>query len=234
MFFNRGSIKKRAFTLAEVLITLVIIGVIAALTIPTLMGSYMHKICAAQLKKVVGEITNAAQTIIAEEKADEENTANNVDIEEDANEQQGFYFTRAGSSTSNQNEGAQYFLKNFIKNNSITSRGTLFANKYKNSTGTEIDTIPADYRACVQTQSGAGICMQYHNATQHQRIFVDVNGRQKPNIIGVDLFVMQITDSGSVEDINPNNANNCGTGNDITTATTGCLKRVIDNGWIID
>ena len=77
--------------------------------------------------------------------------------------------------------------------------------------------------------------MQYHNATQHQRIFVDVNGSQKPNIIGVDLFVMQITDTGSVEDIIQANANNnCGTGNNITTATTGCLKRVIDNGWRID
>ncbi len=234
MFFNRGESKKRAFTLAEILITLVIIGVIAALTIPTLMGSYMHKICAAQLRKVVGEITNAAQTIIAEEKADEENTANNVDIEEAANVQQGFYFTKAGSSTSNDNEGALYFLKNFIKNNSITSRETLFANQYKNSTGTGIGTIPA-WDSCIQTQSGAGICMQYHNATQHQRIFVDVNGSQKPNIIGVDLFVMQITDTGSVEDIIQANANNnCGTGNNITTATTGCLKRVIDNGWRID
>ncbi len=233
MFFNRGESKKRAFTLAEILITLVIIGVIAALTIPTLMGSYMHKICAAQLRKVVGEITNAAQTIIAEEKADEENTANNVDIEA-ANVQQGFYFTKAGSSTSNDNEGALYFLKNFIKNNSITSRETLFANQYKNSTGTGIGTIPA-WDSCIQTQSGAGICMQYHNATQHQRIFVDVNGSQKPNIIGVDLFVMQITDTGSVEDIIQANANNnCGTGNNITTATTGCLKRVIDNGWRID
>ena len=233
MFFNRGESKKRAFTLAEILITLVIIGVIAALTIPTLMGSYMHKICAAQLRKVVGEITNAAQTIIAEEKADEENTANNVDIEA-ANVQQGFYFTKAGSSTSNDNEGALYFLNNFIKNNSITSRETLFANQYKNSTGTGIGTIPA-WDSCIQTQSGAGICMQYHNATQHQRIFVDVNGSQKPNIIGVDLFVMQITDTGSVEDIIQANANNnCGTGNNITTATTGCLKRVIDNGWRID
>ena len=32
--------KKRAFTLAEVLITLGIIGIVAALTMPTLIGNY--------------------------------------------------------------------------------------------------------------------------------------------------------------------------------------------------
>ena len=35
--------KKRAFTLAEVLITLGIIGVVAAMTIPTLISNYQKK-----------------------------------------------------------------------------------------------------------------------------------------------------------------------------------------------
>ena len=36
--------KKRAFTLSEVLITLGIIGLIAALTIPNLMGAYRKRV----------------------------------------------------------------------------------------------------------------------------------------------------------------------------------------------
>jgi prepilin-type N-terminal cleavage/methylation domain-containing protein len=43
--------KKRAFTLAEVLITLGIIGVVAALTIPGLIASYQKNIVLTRLKK---------------------------------------------------------------------------------------------------------------------------------------------------------------------------------------
>lgn len=41
------------FTLAEVLITLGIIGVVAAMTIPTLMTNYQKKSTATQLKKLM-------------------------------------------------------------------------------------------------------------------------------------------------------------------------------------
>ena len=43
--------KIRAFTLAEVLITLGIIGVVAAMTIPSLINSYQHKVLETQFKK---------------------------------------------------------------------------------------------------------------------------------------------------------------------------------------
>ncbi len=222
--------KLKAFTLAEALITMTILGVVAALTVPALLNTYMHRVCADQLKRVVGEINTAASTVITEENAAE--AAN----EDAPNAQPGFYFTRAGSSTSNQNEGAQYFLNNFIRHN-IEGRALTFVNQYKNSAGREIGTIPPDYTDCVQTQTNASICMHYDGGdggSNLQRIFVDVNGKQRPNVIGVDLFVMQITNTGSVADITPANANNCGTGNDVTTAASGCLQRVIDNGWRIE
>lgn len=44
-------LQKKAFTLAEVLITLGIIGVVAAMTLPTLVGEYQKKQTATQLKK---------------------------------------------------------------------------------------------------------------------------------------------------------------------------------------
>ena len=219
--------KLKAFTLAEALITMTILGVVAALTVPPLLNTYMHRVCADQLKRVVGEINTAASTVITEENAAE--AAN----EDAPDAQPGFYVTRAGSRTSNQNEGAQYFLNNFIRHN-IAGRELTFVNQYKNSAGREIGTIPLDYTDCVQTQTNASICMHYNDASNLQRIFVDVNGKQRPNVIGVDLFVMQITNTGSVADITPANANNCGIGNDVTTATSGCLQRVIDNGWRIE
>ena len=50
---------KRGFTLAEVLITLAIIGVVAALTLPTLIQSHFEKQRVAQLKTTVSMINQA-------------------------------------------------------------------------------------------------------------------------------------------------------------------------------
>ena len=55
------------FTLAEVLITLGIIGVVAALTMPTLIANYQKRILVTQLKKEVNVIQNSFQQIIANE-----------------------------------------------------------------------------------------------------------------------------------------------------------------------
>ncbi len=51
--------KKAAFTLAEVLITLGIIGIVAAMTIPTLVQSYKKKVVETKLVKVVSMMNQA-------------------------------------------------------------------------------------------------------------------------------------------------------------------------------
>jgi len=51
--------KKAGFTLAEVLITLGIIGVVAALTMPVLITSYKKQVAAARLKKTVSVLEQA-------------------------------------------------------------------------------------------------------------------------------------------------------------------------------
>ena len=48
--------KKRSFTLAETLITLAIIGIVAALTIPSVMQNYKKHVYSARIKKFVGII----------------------------------------------------------------------------------------------------------------------------------------------------------------------------------
>ena len=53
--------KKAAFTLAEVLITLGIIGVVAAMTIPTLIANYQEKQTVSRLTKAYATISNAYQ-----------------------------------------------------------------------------------------------------------------------------------------------------------------------------
>ncbi len=51
--------QKSAFTLAEVLITLAIIGVVAAMTIPTLISDYKKKVVETKLLKVYSTVNNA-------------------------------------------------------------------------------------------------------------------------------------------------------------------------------
>ncbi len=64
---NNLTVKKRAFTLAEVLITLGIIGVVAVMVIPTLMKEYQKTQTEAQLKKVYAEWSGLFKLIMAEE-----------------------------------------------------------------------------------------------------------------------------------------------------------------------
>ena len=60
---KRFSLKKAAFTLAETLITLTIIGVIAALTIPNLISSYQKHTYVVGLKKAYSQLQNAMKMI---------------------------------------------------------------------------------------------------------------------------------------------------------------------------
>ena len=53
--------KKVAFTLAEVLITLGIIGIVSAMTIPTLINNYKEKVRDNQFKKVYAMLNQAVQ-----------------------------------------------------------------------------------------------------------------------------------------------------------------------------
>ena len=63
---THNSLKKSAFTLAEVLITLGIIGVVAAITLPSLIQRNVEKQRVAQLKKAYSELSQAYNLAIAE------------------------------------------------------------------------------------------------------------------------------------------------------------------------
>ena len=56
-----------AFTLAEVLITLGVIGVVAALTIPNVIAKYQEMAAVVRLKKSYSVVTNAINRAMAEE-----------------------------------------------------------------------------------------------------------------------------------------------------------------------
>ena len=59
--------QKNGFTLAEVLITLAIIGIVAALTIPSVISNYQQQEFKTGLKKAVSVLNEAIQTNIAQD-----------------------------------------------------------------------------------------------------------------------------------------------------------------------
>ena len=57
---------KRAFTLAEVLITLGVIGVISAMTLPTIIKHYQKQVTVTRLKKAYSELYQAVNMSVSE------------------------------------------------------------------------------------------------------------------------------------------------------------------------
>ena len=60
---------KKAFTLAEVLVTLGIIGVVSAMTIPTLVKNHQRKVYVTQLQAVVSLLSQAVDKAIQDNNA---------------------------------------------------------------------------------------------------------------------------------------------------------------------
>lgn len=224
---------KKSFTLAEIMITMAIIGVIAALTLPSLINVYENKVYMTKLKKSYSQVVTAAKSAIAEDGANEaifDENGQQVDITP------GFYLSSAGTKDSGTNMGAEYFLKNFLKNNKYGVGGTenLADATYRTPTGTNLSTISNDYK-CIKTPDSAIICMTFSD-TYRSKIIIDVNGTDKPNVSGIDLFVMKIDDDGSISDLDKEDKCNIASNGDNTLEqyTSGCLSKVVSAGWKLD
>src|SRR5574344_1664148 len=154
MFINAKGIRminrKNAFTLAEVLITLGIIGVVAALTIPTLMQKTEERETVSKLKKEYTILTNAYNL----SKNDNGDASNWGTWDDD-------------------NNGSEIVLENFIpyfnvlKNCGITESGC-FATSYKQlSGGIDPDYYNLDnkYGARVVLADGPAIVFDVSNSS---------------------------------------------------------------------
>lgn len=166
--------KSIAFTLAEVLITLGIIGVVAAMTIPNLITSYKVHVIHKKLLKSYSVI----QQVVRMMKYD--------DLEPE------MYI--ANSKTP--------FYKTFIKYMSgATDCGSGYVNKCFSVWDTYINTgwSPAAMDdGCIISSDGMVYLFEnmYHTSTANLiLITVDINGyKTKPNRLGIDLFVFQLVD----------------------------------------
>lgn len=167
--------KKFAFTLSEVLVTMSIIGVISALTVPTLVNNYQRKAQAVQLRKAVTEIASAIDMLITEEgksKFSATTEYNNLD-----------------TLVSNR-------LK-IIKTCSKDETGECFSNeKYNSINGGTGTTFSCAGNSYVLAGSSA-ICLS-KTTNDSIKVNIDINGNQGPNIGGRDMYEFYIRPEGDV------------------------------------
>ena len=225
--------KKCAFTLAEVLVTLGIIGVVSAMTVPTLMQNHQRKTYVTQLHKVYSEFSQAF-----------------VRYQTDHN---AINLVEAGLSSSDKTTDfmTQYFK---IVNDCGTKYRPCFADEYRSIDGTKTfstNVETSDGVKCFVIASGASICVSpiavYETSENFYGglITIDVNGVNGPNIGGRDMFIARFYQDGSIDEykeINTcsDNSSNCISENrekrfesfcQKSPLGDGCFGKILNDNW---
>lgn len=230
------------FSLAEILIAVAIVGVIAAITIPGVITNYNEKVLVTQLQKNYIELQEMLLTLKTE------------------NYQKGLYgsiLNKKNNQTVTYTAGS--FLRNYYKITDDCSTDTqpCFAAKYRAlNTSTDTDFACSGYSVTVA--SGAAICIipaeikeeevtDDTGATSTKEVknpavvYIDVNGIEAPNIGGRDMFTFNIYEDFTIDEIDP-------AGADLTTLETereelfndnclsssvgkGCFSKILNDNW---
>ncbi|MBE7709806.1 MAG: type II secretion system protein [Cyanobacteria bacterium SIG32] len=194
--------QKSAFTLAEVLITLAIIGVVAAMTIPTLIANYQEKQTVTALRKFQTNMTQAYLRATVDHGYAiqwEENNSQTLTSQERCHKMF---------------EKFRPYLK--IAKDCGSRSGCFGEGNYKKIDGTETSkswdytgvnwykVILSDGMSVLFFSRGP-VFSQLGNTTEHGTFIVDINGKNGPNMMGKDTFTFFLTNNGVVPDGNPSN-----------------------------
>ncbi len=173
--------QKLAFTLAEVLITLAIIGIVAALTIPTLVSKNEKKQLYTQFMKSYNTISNALNMAIAQHGDPSAWTHDANDISGAVNKYLLPYFKVAKTCNS-----SKYF-DCMSKNGYSTLNGAKFLTP-ENFSESE---LPSDI---IVLADGTSFVPSV-NIDGHYTIAIyfniDINGPKGPNVLGRDFFPLE-------------------------------------------
>ena len=186
---------KKAFTLAEVLITLGIIGIVAAMTLPLLTAGYRTKVLQSQFKKAYSDLSNAAKLFEAKE---------GMTVYDYS------YAYDCGASCSGNVKPVksfEKFMSYFVGDKTVSSKTNNLGFKDlgytpSNLSGGSVSGHPCDESGIVEEIGGRVI--EFDNGVTDlnvkvgPKICIDVNGRKSPNRYGYDWFVFAFTSTGSV------------------------------------
>ncbi len=214
---------KKGFTLSEVLITLAVIGIVAALTIPSVVKNYQKTQTISKLRKAWSTINQAYNNSQA---------------------LNGMYQTWDKAADIGTAEYFSRYWRPYLKVakvcTSYSDCGYKSSAPWKNARGEDTGTavVATDARTTFLTGDGVlfvifTISGGSGNVIVNNNIFIDLNGARGPNQCGKDLFYFTRTDkgilpycySGSASYIN----NNCSK----TQSGYCCAAKLALDGWEI-
>lgn len=176
--------------MAEVLVTLGIIGVVSAMTIPSLIQNHQRKTYVTQLHKVYTEVQQASLRYMTDKNA--------INLRE------------AGLTNSAK---MKEFTNNYFKvvNDCQTYvKKPCFAESYRNlnMTSTTTNKVNWNKSSSVTFASGASILIDAPDTysktvdgvtSYYGHMLIDINGLQGPNVAGRDMFQVEFYDDGSID-----------------------------------
>ena len=158
---------KNAFTLAEVLITLVIIGIVAALTIPTAITKYQKQETVSGLKKAYSSFNQAVSRSVADN---------------------GHYSTWDLSGNNNSQRTAFFLNKYIFPYLQVVKKCTPTSNEcWPNYIYAPLHN--QGYECSAVLSDGSRIFAWVGQDSSHAWFLVDINGEKKPNKLGRDVFL---------------------------------------------
>ena len=184
---------KRGFTLTEVLVTLAIIGVISALTLPTFVSNAENKANAAKLSSLITDVQTAFTSMLTSEAV--------LDMEETEFAQQATLNDRTGRLSKylklagNSNNMATFYGTDTIVNKGYTTADNpTFDDIYKVKNGALLFySMNSLSRPSANVEDLGG---SVTDAIGY--ISIDVNGGAKPNIWGRDVFHFVLGTDGAL------------------------------------
>ena len=225
------SLKSAAFALAEVLVTLGIIGVVSAMTVPTLMQNYQRQSYVTQLHKVYNEMSQVFQQMMTDRNA--------LNLKE--------------TGLLNTTEQATETFKNYFKvvQDCGNNFSPCFASEYRSTTGSSIKPAEANWwSSSFVLADGAAIGL--HGLIDYSAgnvsypygyMYVDINGAKGPNITGRDFFLFYYFNDGTLDDVvtpECKTAGICSSTLEVQrvnyscvgqTWPAGCLGRILNDNW---
>lgn len=172
--------KKFGFTLAEIMITMGLIGVISALTIPTLAYNYKGKVLEQQFRATYSDIKEIGSRINSE-KGDVGQYANSIGGSKWAEE---FISYLPGGGPYDKNVNSTNGIANSMNNIYKNGGGGGGPYKFDTSTGKQLGVMFCDnYGIWIDAKSRI-----WTFNSESRIICVDINGTAPPNTYNIDVF----------------------------------------------
>lgn len=216
------------FTLAEVLITLGIIGVVAAMTIPTLITNYQKHITVTKLQKAISVLNQAYKLSYDDVGEPSASEAFAMGAED--------YFKKYWAP----------YIKSAIICTTPQMCGYKTNTPWKLANGNQVTTVATskNLRTTFYTPDGflyviftGGGSSESETGVERRWVYVDINGGEGPNIYGRDLFELTRVekDGGGIQpqgyDLDSAVINrNCSK----KSAGTLCAEKIRRAGWRIE